>query len=95
MFARVTTYKVKPGSEEALLEKVEGVRRRLADLDGLLSSHSLWKEDGRGLVVGIWESEAAMQNGAAKVRASWESLAEHLDGALEIETYENVEVMKG
>ena len=95
MYGRITTFRVKPGKVAEMEARASEVAPQTAKIPGLLVSHTLWRENGEGAVVGLWESKAACDAGAAKVTEIWGGLADLLDGAPNVGSYENVIRLKG
>ncbi len=51
MFARITRFKMKPGSRDAATEKMEELKSRIMGMPGMVSFTNVMNEDGSGVVV--------------------------------------------
>jgi hypothetical protein len=81
MFARITQYKMKPGSRDAATAMLNGLKDQIMALNGMHSFITVMNEDGSGYVVSIVESEAVSDANADQVAAIWGSFAEYLEAA--------------
>ena len=95
MYARITTYQVKPDRIADMEARVDEVKAQVAKVAGLTTSISVWRPDGKGVTIGIWESAKAAEAGAADVQKIWAGLADMLAGPPVAEAYESVARMSG
>ena len=79
MFARVTQYKMKPGSVEAAKKLMNDLKPQIMALEGLKSFTNAINEDGNGCVVSLVESREMSDANAAQVSALWAKFADHLE----------------
>lgn len=80
MFARVTQYKMKPGSREAATDLLESLRGQIMAMNGMKSFINVMNEDGSGYVISVVDSEETSNANAPKVAELWGAFAEHLEG---------------
>lgn len=88
MFARVTKYKMKPGSRDEATEMLNQLKGQIMSLDGVKNFVNMMNADGTGLVVSVVESEAQSNANAAKVASIWAGFADFLEAAPEAEGYD-------
>lgn len=81
MFARVTEYKMKPGSKEAATALMHSLKEQIMGMPGMHNFVNVMNEDGSGYVISVVESEATSNANAAKVAELWGAFAEHLEAA--------------
>ena len=79
MFARVTQYKMKPGSRDAATAKMEELKGRILGMPGMHNFINVMNEDGSGYVVALVESEEISNANAEAVKALWGEFAEFLE----------------
>jgi hypothetical protein len=79
MFARVTQFKMKPGTREAATAKMEELRGQILGMPGMHNFINVMNEDGSGYVVSIVESEATSNANAPKVAELWGAFADYLE----------------
>ena len=80
MFARITQYKMKPGTREAATAKLETVRDQIMGMPGMISFTNVMNEDGSGCVVSVVDSEESSDANAPRVAEIWGQFAEFLEG---------------
>lgn len=90
MFARVTPYKMKPGSKPAALDKMHVLKDRIMGMPGMVNFINVMNEDGSGYVVAVVESKERSEGNAEAVRALWGEFADFLE---EMPTPQGYDVM--
>lgn len=88
MFARVTKYKMKPGSQKAATALLIELKGEIMDMPGMHNFVNVMNEDGSGFVISVVECEATSDANAEKVKALWSMFAEHLESAPTPEGYD-------
>lgn len=88
MFARITPYKMKPGTREAATKLMETLRGQILGLQGMKHFINVMNEDGKGYVISIVESEEASNANMEKVKALWANFADHLEAMPTPEGYD-------
>ncbi|MBS9718229.1 hypothetical protein ACFFUT_17765 [Pseudohalocynthiibacter aestuariivivens] len=78
MFARITTYKLKPGTVEASEKMLERIKPQILALAGLKHFINAVDADGNGYIISIVESEEISNANQAKVAELWQSFGEFL-----------------
>lgn len=88
MFARITKYKMKPGTRDATTKLLESLKSQIMALDGMRHFINAINEDGSGYVISVVESKAKSDANAPQVAALWANFAEYLEAAPVPEGYE-------
>lgn len=79
MFARVTEYKMKPGSKEPATALMESLKTQIMGMNGVHSFTNVMNDDGSGYVISVVESQATSDGNAAKVAELWGAFAQFLE----------------
>ena len=79
MFARITRYKMRPGTREEAVAKLESMRAQIMALPGSVQLMNAANEDGSGYVVAINESQEQSEANLPAVQKIWENFAEFLE----------------
>ncbi|GGH36066.1 hypothetical protein SAMN05444007_108211 [Cribrihabitans marinus] len=80
MFARITQFKMKPGTRDAATARMEELKGQIMAMPGMHSFLNVMNEDGSGYVVSVVDSEATSDANAPKVAELWGQFAEFLEG---------------
>jgi hypothetical protein len=80
MFARVTKFKMKAGSIDAAVARMEELKPQIMALDGLHQFMNVMQADGAGYVISVVETEEKSNANASQVAALWGQMAEFLEG---------------
>lgn len=80
MFARITNYKMKPGSRDAATEIMNGLRPDIMALPGITRFINVMNDDGSGYVIALTTEETMDGETANKVNQLWGAFSEHLEG---------------
>jgi quinol monooxygenase YgiN len=95
MYGRITTYQVKPGKTAEMMTHLDDVKASVAKVAGLTQSYTVWRDDGHGATIALWESKAASEAAAAQIQQIWAGLGQYLAAPPKAEGYDNVEKLKG
>ncbi|MFY0691486.1 MAG: hypothetical protein JXR14_06120 [Paracoccaceae bacterium] len=79
MYARVTPYKMKPGTKEVATALLEEMKPNIMGLPGLVNFVNVMNDDGSGYVISVVESKEISDANQDKVMAIWSRFAEHLE----------------
>lgn len=79
MFARVTPYKMKPGTRDDAMALMEQLKSRIMGMPGMHNFINVMNEDGSGYVISVVESEATSNANAESVKALWGEFAPMLE----------------
>jgi len=80
---------------DEMAAKIEEVKAQIQVLAGVVSSYTAWRADGHGVTTAIYVSQAAAEAASEQIQAIWGGMAEFLIAAPRVETYDNVEDLKG
>lgn len=81
MFARVTHYKMKPGSRDAAAGIMNSLKSQIMGMPGMHNFINVANEDGSGYVIAVVESEVTSNANASKVAELWGAFSDHLEAA--------------
>ncbi len=95
MYGRTTHFKTRAGQLEAITSKIPGIKEHLSNVPGMVLDYVMWDDDGVGMVIAVYESEAAADAASAQIGAVWAGLAEYLAEPPVTAVYNNVENMLG
>ena len=88
MYARVTKYKMKPGSREASTSLLNELKSQIMGMPGVHNFVNVMNDDGSGYVISVVESRETSDANAENVKALWANFAEHLEGPPTPEGYD-------
>jgi hypothetical protein len=81
MFARVTNYKMKPGSKDAATVIMNSLKSEIMGMPRIHNFINVMNDDGSGCVISVVESEETSNANAAKVAELWGAFSDHLEAA--------------
>jgi len=91
MYARVSTYKMKVESFDEAQALIEEIRPQIAALPGLREFKNVGRgSDGTGVVVAIYDDQAAAEAAAPAAGEIWARFADYLTAPPESEGYDMV-----
>jgi hypothetical protein len=90
MYARVTPYKMKPGTKAAATERLGTMKDMIMGMPGMQQFINVMNDDGTGYVIALVESEEASNANAETVKAAWGQMAEFLEEMPTPQGYEGV-----
>lgn len=79
MYARVTPYKMKPGTKAAATERLATMKDMIMGMPGMQQFINVMNEDGSGYVIAVVESEQVSNANAESVKSAWGQMAEFLE----------------
>jgi len=79
MYARVTAFKMKPGSRDAATAKLNELKDQILGLPGMQKFYNVMNEDGNGYVIALVTDQATSEANAEKVASIWANFAEFLE----------------
>ena len=91
MYARVTTYQIDPEHKDEVNKVLSQLKWKIKSLPGILSSHTVWNEDGRGVSMSIYDCKASAIEAATQLNLIWASFSNILAEKPVIEVFENTE----
>ncbi len=79
MYFRVTTYGFDESRLEEALAKMDAtIRDDLKTIAGLLSIHECRIDDGQGMIISSWDSEASVEAAQPKIQEIFGEMAEFM-----------------
>lgn len=88
MHARITRYKMKPGSLDAARKLQDSLRAEILGPPGMRHFYNAMAEDGSGYIVALIEPEEVTPENAGRVGAIWAKFSDMLEGIPAPETFE-------
>ncbi|MGD8339419.1 MAG: hypothetical protein PVH89_01480 [Gammaproteobacteria bacterium] len=79
MFARISTYKMKPESVADAEAKLEQLMPRIMGMDGIVAFTNAIDADGNGVVVSVVESEEKSNANREEVEKIWAEFSTYLE----------------
>ncbi len=79
MYARVTPFKMKPGTKAAATERLGTMKDKIMGMPGMHKFINVMNDDGTGYVIALVESEEASNANAEVVKSAWAQMAEFLE----------------
>lgn len=79
MYARITPYKMKPGTRDAAEAKLNELKDQILGLPGMQHFLNVMNDDGSGYVISTVVDKATSDDNAEQVKAIWGNFAELLE----------------
>jgi len=95
MYVRVTAFEVDPSRLPNLAETIAKIAPIAKALPGVVDIYVAWRDDGRGVVVASYDSEAAARKAIARLQAVWGELATLLKTPPRTDSFDHVEHVIG
>ena len=71
MYARVTSYQVDPTRIEEMSSMLAELKGQIMSLPGIKSCNTVWREDGHGVSMSIYDCRASAEEAAPVLEAIW------------------------
>lgn len=78
MYARITPYKLKPGTVEDARKRARELKKEIMALPGIVEFVNAVNDDGNGYIVSLVESREISDANQEKVKALWGMMSEFL-----------------
>ena len=78
MYARITPYKLKPGTVEAATARARELKPEIMALPGMVNFTNVVNADGAGYIVSLVESRELSDGNVERVREIWGKMGEFL-----------------
>lgn len=88
MYARITPYKMKPGSREAATEIMNGLKTEILALPGMTRFINVMDDDGSGYVVALTSLPDVAPEAMERIAALWSRFGTYLEATPEARTYD-------
>ena len=79
MFARITPYKMKPGSKDAAIAIMNSLKDKIMALPGQKHFLNVMDKNGSGYVISLTELAETPPDTAEKIKALWGAFSDHLE----------------
>ena len=89
MYLRTVKFQVKQSSMGQFRSVAEGTKAAVAKFDGLQSTQVAMDNSGKGILVGVWDSEEKAMAGMDASNEIWAGVAEHLEAPPEYVDYQH------
>ena len=83
MYARVTHFKMKPGSRDAAVAQMNELKDQILAMPGMHHFINVMNEDGSGYVVALVESKETSDANQERTMAMWGRFSEFLEAVPE------------
>ena len=88
MYARITPFKMKPGSKDAATKLVDGLKSQIMALPGIQQFINVIDNDGAGYVISLTDVETPTPETNEKIKQIWGGFAEHLEAMPQASSYD-------
>ena len=88
MYARITPFKMKPGSKDAATKLVDGLKSQIMALPGIQQFINVIDDDGAGYVISLTDVETPTPETNEKIKQIWGGFAEHLEAMPQASSYD-------
>lgn len=88
MYARITQFKMKPGSRDDVSAIMEGLKDQILQLPGLTQFINVMDDDGAGYVVSLSELAQTPPDAAEKIKAIWGAFSDYVESVQSPESFE-------
>jgi hypothetical protein len=87
MYARITPFKMKPGSKKDATKLVEGLKSQIMALPGVHQFINVMDDNGAGYVISLTDIETPSPETNEKIKNIWSGFAEYLEAPPVAATY--------
>ncbi|MGB5559732.1 MAG: hypothetical protein WBN04_17200 [Paracoccaceae bacterium] len=90
MYARVTPFKMKPGSKAAATKLVNDLKSQIMALPGIQQFINVIDDSGAGYVISLTDVKTATPETNEKIKEIWSGFAHHLEAMPTASTYDMI-----
>ena len=90
MYARITPFKMKPGSKDDAVKIMNRVKADIMALPGLKHFINVMDDNGEGYVVSLTELSETPPDAQEKIKQIWSNFSHHLEAVPAAATYDVV-----
>jgi len=91
MYVRLTNYQVDPAHLDDLNARLDGIKLKLKQLPGVIDIYTAWRNNGEGVTMAVYASQADAEAATPHVKDIWSELSNLLTSPPSMHIYENVE----
>lgn len=95
MVARVTTFTAIPDKLSELVAAIDDIRPQIAGLPGVVTSYTVWDEEGQGVTFTVYQDAASAEAAQAAVRTVWSGIAGYLSDGPNVREFSTAEKLAG
>ena len=95
MFGRCASFQLKPDKMDEFETRIPGVRDRLKSLSGLGDCYVAWDQNGAGVTMVAYDTQASADAAIPTVQSIWAELADLLEGPPTLTNYPNMHRLAG
>jgi hypothetical protein len=88
MYARITKYKMKPGTKDAAIKIIEGLKDQVLALEGQQSFLNVMNADGHGYVISTTVNAETAPETGAKIAQLWGAFSDVMEDVQPPESFE-------
>ncbi len=88
MYTRITHFHVYESKLGELEQRLSDLCKQIRQIDGLVDAYSAWRDDGEGVSVAFYESEALADRAALEVQSMWAGFNDLLSAPIQVSTYD-------
>jgi hypothetical protein len=83
----MTHFKGDAARLQEMVDRIPAISARVREIEGGIANWAMWNDDGTGVAIAVYESEAAANAATAKIQEIWGGLADLLVAPPEIVSY--------
>lgn len=91
MFGRITKFQSDPARLEEMTARIPDIRNATSAINGSVANWAMWNDDGSGVAIAVYDSEAAADAATPQIQAIWGGLSEYLTAPPEVMNYAHAE----
>ena len=95
MYGRITHFKSDPTRLDEMVGRIPAIREQLRAIEGGVANYAMWNDDGTGVAIAVYDSEASANAAVPHIQSIWGGLADLLVAPPEIVSYAHAENTRG
>lgn len=95
MYGRAIKYKMKKEKLADIDALTAHARAKMSKIPGVITSCSMWNSDGTAYTFSLWESAAAAEAAAPKLKEIWSEVEPYLASTPEVQAFNNAVRLAG
>ncbi|MBT8413167.1 MAG: hypothetical protein KJO30_02455 [Boseongicola sp.] len=95
MYGRITHFKGDPARLDGMVGRILAIREQLKAIHGGAANYAMWNDDGTGVAIAVYDSEASANAAVPQIQEIWGVLADFLVAPPEIVSYAHAENTRG
>ena len=94
MYARVISFRCDPARLDEVSARLDEIRISAKTVAGLTTVYSVWRADGNGVTMALYESQADAEAAESQIQSVWSKVADLLVEQPKVETYDHAAHVK-